>query len=281
MRSSLHEVATKMSAKDWNLGIPTTREVVFTKEALCNFTMQNPAKMGLDGEKIREAINIGLPQSLPVVWAPNQWDSILKNHDVPDHTLLDSELKLEDFAELWFFPNAETLLMESGAIMRVEFILVVRLTEIESDLVHVIYMGNDPDNNVFGATHTRFKVGSQYSNLDAWQKIVTRALLYRNQLIDGEYRQRRPKGASKKHKKSPQDRVLYLRKFKPGLHYEAGEGSPTGSLEWRVGVRGHWRNQAYGPNRSLRKPIFIAEHFRGPDGAPIKPVNATLVKVNR
>lgn len=37
----------------------------------------------------------------------------------------------------------------------------------------------------------------------------------------------------------------------------------------RFAVRGHWRNQAYGPNRSLRKLILIPPHMKGPSDAPL------------
>jgi hypothetical protein len=41
---------------------------------------------------------------------------------------------------------------------------------------------------------------------------------------------------------------------------------------WMVGwPNGYWRQQAYGPGRSLRKPIFIAPHTAGPAGAPLIP----------
>lgn len=34
-------------------------------------------------------------------------------------------------------------------------------------------------------------------------------------------------------------------------------------------VRGHWRQQACGPERSRRKPTWIAPHIKGPEGAPM------------
>lgn len=34
-------------------------------------------------------------------------------------------------------------------------------------------------------------------------------------------------------------------------------------------VRGHWRNQAYGADRSLRRQQWIPDHVRGPEGAPL------------
>jgi hypothetical protein len=41
---------------------------------------------------------------------------------------------------------------------------------------------------------------------------------------------------------------------------------------WMVGwPNGYWRQQAYGPGRSLRKPVLIAPHTAGPPGAPLIP----------
>lgn len=34
-------------------------------------------------------------------------------------------------------------------------------------------------------------------------------------------------------------------------------------------VSGHWRSQPHGPGRSLRRPVWIAPHVKGPDGAPL------------
>jgi hypothetical protein len=41
---------------------------------------------------------------------------------------------------------------------------------------------------------------------------------------------------------------------------------------WMVGwPNGFWRQQAYGPGRSLRKPVLIAPHTAGPQGAQLLP----------
>lgn len=34
-------------------------------------------------------------------------------------------------------------------------------------------------------------------------------------------------------------------------------------------VSGHWRNQAHGPDRSLRRKTWVPAHLKGPDGAPL------------
>lgn len=58
----------------------------------------------------------------------------------------------------------------------------------------------------------------------------------------------------------------------------AGSGTgPNWKSRWWVGA--HWRQQACGPQRSQRKPIFIAPHIKGPDGLPL--VNRPRVNVVR
>lgn len=52
-----------------------------------------------------------------------------------------------------------------------------------------------------------------------------------------------------------------------GDEKDAGRGK-TFHVRWVV--RGHWRQQAVGPNHSEHKPVFIAPHVRGPQGAQLK-----------
>lgn len=47
-----------------------------------------------------------------------------------------------------------------------------------------------------------------------------------------------------------------------------GDGG-RGSAVSRWWVRGHWRQQPYGPGRSLRKPVFIEAHTAGAKGVPV------------
>ncbi|MET7881388.1 hypothetical protein ABZS52_31190 [Micromonospora profundi] len=51
---------------------------------------------------------------------------------------------------------------------------------------------------------------------------------------------------------------------------EPTPGSHERSQTSRFWVSGHWRNQAHGPGRSLRRPVYIHPFLRGPDDAPIK-----------
>jgi hypothetical protein len=51
-----------------------------------------------------------------------------------------------------------------------------------------------------------------------------------------------------------------------GSHGQAGGGR---EYRHRWVVRGHWRNQPWGPGRSLRRPVWVLPHVKGPDGAPL------------
>jgi len=61
-------------------------------------------------------------------------------------------------------------------------------------------------------------------------------------------------------------RVLQL---STGATVQRAEGA--GSVEWsrRWMVRGHWRLQAYGPRRTLRKPLWIDPYVKGPEDKPL------------
>jgi hypothetical protein len=48
------------------------------------------------------------------------------------------------------------------------------------------------------------------------------------------------------------------------------DGEPISHVEWqhRWVVSGHWRNQPYGPDRSLRRPVYINPFIKGPSDKP-------------
>jgi hypothetical protein len=45
----------------------------------------------------------------------------------------------------------------------------------------------------------------------------------------------------------------------------------------RFWVSGHWRNQAYGPGRALRRPVYIHPFLKGPDDRPIQQTSTVRV----
>lgn len=68
----------------------------------------------------------------------------------------------------------------------------------------------------------------------------------------------------------PTVRVVNLRR---SIYAEAGASREnTGGRTYRVRwpVEGHWRNQAYGPQRAYRRPTWIAPYIKGPEGAPMR-----------
>jgi hypothetical protein len=60
-------------------------------------------------------------------------------------------------------------------------------------------------------------------------------------------------------------RVIYL-----NGHDHIADGTAEGhDYRHRWIVSGHWRSQPYGPASSLRRPVWIAPHIKGPEGAPL------------
>lgn len=74
------------------------------------------------------------------------------------------------------------------------------------------------------------------------------------------------------HRPDPVVRCVYLPQHGSG----AGGGPVDRRYHHRWVVSGHWRQQAYGPGRVLRRPTWIAPHVKGPDDAPL----LTTPKVN-
>lgn len=62
--------------------------------------------------------------------------------------------------------------------------------------------------------------------------------------------------------------IIELRRIRQGL-----PGTPTTSpgrrYDKRFWVAGHWRQQACGPGRTLRKPVWISPFLKGPDDVPL------------
>lgn len=59
-------------------------------------------------------------------------------------------------------------------------------------------------------------------------------------------------------------RVVYQRRSN-----STGGNGDSQVYKHRWVVSGHWRSQPYGHERSLRRPVYIAPHVKGPDGAPL------------
>ena len=59
-------------------------------------------------------------------------------------------------------------------------------------------------------------------------------------------------------------------RVEPGREAPGASGAPTGiRRNVRFLVRGHWRHQAHGPARSLRRLLWIRPFYKGPEMADL------------
>lgn len=74
--------------------------------------------------------------------------------------------------------------------------------------------------------------------------------------------------------------VVVSRKLS-GIHESDADsqlsGKPLEQAWVRTRVSGHWKNQPHGPRNSLRKLIFVAPYWKGPEDAPINTPGHKLV----
>lgn len=62
--------------------------------------------------------------------------------------------------------------------------------------------------------------------------------------------------------------VVLRRQYTPADR-DPDAGSDGRRYRHRWVVSGHWRNQAYGPGRSLRRQTWVPSYVKGPEGAPL------------
>lgn len=82
----------------------------------------------------------------------------------------------------------------------------------------------------------------------------------------------------RRHADTPPVRVIYL----PEQKQHGGEATGTGTkMDHRVYVAPFWRQQPYGPASSLRRPVLVRGHIRGPEGAPLIRREVVRAKIHR
>ena len=69
------------------------------------------------------------------------------------------------------------------------------------------------------------------------------------------------------------------RQYRPSDQEPPEPDAPGRHYRHRWIVRGHWRQQAYGPERALRRPTWIPAYVKGPEGAEL--LETTRVNVWR
>ena len=77
----------------------------------------------------------------------------------------------------------------------------------------------------------------------------------------------------------PEVTIVDLRRLYVPRDQDGGEDGVGRAYRHRWVVAGHWRDQPYGPDRSLRRKQWIPSHLKGPDGAPL--LETTRVNVWR
>ena len=70
-------------------------------------------------------------------------------------------------------------------------------------------------------------------------------------------------------RENPEVTVIDLRHQYVPADQDESDDSPSRRYNVRWVVSGHWRNQAHGPDQSLRRRQWIPSYTKGPDGAPL------------
>lgn len=103
-------------------------------------------------------------------------------------------------------------------------------------------------------------------------RVTVNTVLYINSLqareeINLDVKPSKPKGTKTPYKRWSLGRKIKLAPdLKRMIRDEASLGAGTGTpLRAQVSVRGHWRNQPFGPKRSKRKLVWIEPYTKGPD----------------
>ncbi|MEU3656453.1 hypothetical protein AB0E67_27330 [Streptomyces sp. NPDC032161] len=76
---------------------------------------------------------------------------------------------------------------------------------------------------------------------------------------------------------SPEVTIVDLRRQYTPQDRDPDAGSDLRTYRNRWIVSGHWRNQAHGPERSLRRKTWVPAHVKGPEGAPLLPTEKVNV----
>lgn len=125
-----------------------------------------------------------------------------------------------------------------------------------------------------GDTPEAYTINVSHVVLATW-KLMSETIDY------GETRVETPERASVRRARragiTPEVTVINLRRLRHKTK-NPGSGQP---LTWRQEIPGHWRMQAYGPGRKLRRKIWIDSFEQGPIDAPRRPVKPKVIRLTR
>lgn len=111
-----------------------------------------------------------------------------------------------------------------------------------------------------------------------WVRVMTALSAWCDTAIEpeGEYTPKKEEKRARRNKIDP-DKIRVVRLRRVGTD-DRGQGEPREGeapegrsryLDFRAPVAGHWRQQRCGKGLEDTRTIWVAEHFRGPDDAPI------------
>lgn len=99
--------------------------------------------------------------------------------------------------------------------------------------------------------------------LDLWGRAIVTAWLLSQQAITEDAKVGAPHGEPGSTREAAAVRVIELRRRTAG---EQGQGVARYRRRWLV--KGHWRQQWF-PKQKAHRPVWIAPHVKGPEGAPM------------
>jgi len=104
-------------------------------------------------------------------------------------------------------------------------------------------------------------------DVSAWMAVLKTAWLLMGQSVaavsDAVFDRAAKRRAERLHQPPPSVRVITLRRPPSPVH---GQSEREYHHQWIV--RGHWRQQWYA-SREVHRPVWIAPHVKGPEGAPL------------
>lgn len=149
-----------------------------------------------------------------------------------------------------------------------------------SDVLH--YAALDADD---GLRPTQWNAGGRVQRMTQY---LASALLFMQQTILVSTAVPVPRATRKRAERdhditwtsAPMIQIVHLRRKSYGQN---GSTQIPKEVDWQFRwiTRGHWRQQAVGPNHTDHRPTWINAHVKGPEGKPIKPPRSRVFAVVR
>lgn len=177
----------------------------------------------------------------------------------------------EETGAFIFFEKPISLRVGSGAEFLARFLVWTR----HGEEFFFRAMGGHDEHGLVPTAHATASLGRCDGHVGLFSRaVVTAALLRQEGLVDTtEETLKLPRSSNPKKRKAQRRsastpvKVVNLRSSVAQGMADVERAQRTRLHRWIV--RGHWRSQAYGPGRELRRRVYIAPHVKGPAGAPL------------